>query len=576
MCSPVRRVGLHLAFLLWMLLLFTTSPHSAIAQGEKRVTWERLDVTISVHPDGSFTVTERNVILLEGGTFRRGFREIPTDRLVEITDVAVTFDGHPLAPDDGEAPGTFQTSTAGDRLRVDYFFSPTSGRHEAVLSYRVIGGLRYYDGGDQIWWKAVYPDRPGPVLASQVVVELPEGAPAEQVAAYGAEATWSVQAGGRQVIFTAEDIPPGEELEVRVQFPHGVVAGEAAPWQAREDWVAENMPLFLAANLAAIVFSLLILAGTVSFAVLWWYIRGRDKPVPLAAQYLSEPPDDTPAGVVGTLVDERADVKDVVATLVEMADRGILVIEDENLDGDSLLRYRLKKPELATRPVEQAILKALFGDPPIPYRYLIDLENRFYNHLEAIQQALYDEAVALGYFTTSPHVVRNRWTTIGFVLVILGIVGGALLFFFTLPLVPAAICIPFALVVGGLILMALGRAMPRKTPKGAEVASKWRAFQRYLASLKSYGDIDTVRERWAEYLPYAIALGVEKRFLRGLRVFQKLPEPHWYVHLDEDVWAGEKSRLSPRLRMPRDRKNRHHRAQTRVQAPGQGPRTFNA
>ena len=40
-----------------------------------------------------------------------------------------------------------------------------------------------------------------------------------------------------------------------------------------------------------------------------WHTRGRDVAVPLVADYLSEPPDDLPAGVVGTLVDEQADMK---------------------------------------------------------------------------------------------------------------------------------------------------------------------------------------------------------------------------------------------------------------------------
>ncbi len=541
MFSPLGRLGLRLA-LAWVIVALTVGVLPAAAQEEKRVTWERFDVTISVHPDGSFTVTERNVILLEGGTFRRGFRVIPTDRVVDITDVAVTFDGHPLAPGSDGAPGTFQVTSDGG-TRVEYFFSPTSGRHEAVLSYRVIGGLRYYDEGDQLWWKAVYADRPGPVLASRVVVELPEGAPAEQVAAYGTEATWSVQGDGRRVVFEAGDIPPGRELEVRVQFPHGVVAGDAPPWQAREDWVAENSVLF---NLASGFIGLLIIVGTIGFAVVWWYTRGRDKPVPLAAQYLSEPPDDTPAGVVGTLVDERADVKDVVATLVEMANRDIIAIEDEDLDGESLLRYRLKNPRLATRPSEKAILRAIFAGSPTPYRYLIDLENRFYKHLEEIQRALYDEAVERGYFDASPNTVRTRWATIGLGLVGLSILGGFLLFVFDffLTLVPAAICLPFAGFVSGSIVMALSRVMPRKTPKGAEAAAKWRAFRRYLASLKSYGDMESVRERWAEYLPYAIALGVEKRFLRELRAFRDVAAPPWYVHLDEDPWIDAEAGLA--------------------------------
>ena len=66
---------------------------------------------------------------------------------------------------------------------------------------------------------------------------------------------------------------------------------------------------------------------------LWWYRRGRDAPVGLIADYLPEPPSDLPAGMVGTLVDERADLQDVIATLLDLAKRGLLEIEEEQKSG---------------------------------------------------------------------------------------------------------------------------------------------------------------------------------------------------------------------------------------------------
>ena len=42
--------------------------------------------------------------------------------------------------------------------------APTSSETFA-LAYTVRDGLRYYEGGDQLWWQAIYGDRSFPVQA---------------------------------------------------------------------------------------------------------------------------------------------------------------------------------------------------------------------------------------------------------------------------------------------------------------------------------------------------------------------------------------------------------------------------
>ncbi len=112
---------------------------------------------------------------------------------------------------------------------------------------------------------------------------------------------------------------------MRVQWPHGIVGGSAPPWQTE----AERMDRIRSVvNLLLPALSLIVLIGGVLAVFMLWYTRGRDQSVPLTADYLSEPPSDLPAGVVGTLLDERADLKDVMATLLDLAQKGALRIEE--------------------------------------------------------------------------------------------------------------------------------------------------------------------------------------------------------------------------------------------------------
>ena len=63
---------------------------------------------------------------------------------------------------------------------------------------------------------------------------------------------------------------------------------------------------------------------------LWW-TRGRDPRLrPIAAQY--EPPDQLTPGEAGTLVDDSANMRDITASIVDLAVRGYMVIEEVQKD----------------------------------------------------------------------------------------------------------------------------------------------------------------------------------------------------------------------------------------------------
>jgi Predicted membrane protein (DUF2207). len=270
------------------------------------------------------------------------------------------------------------------RIRWEMNAPRSDSRHTYIVRYRVHGGLRYYDGGDQLWWKAVFPDRSFPVQASTVTVRLPQGAVAEKAAAYFAEATVS-GIGTNTVVFTAQEVlDPGQEMEVRVQFPHGVVKGSAPAWQIAEDAKPLiNLGLWLLGGLFAVGGPLLVL--------LLWYLRGRDPVVKLPTDYLTEPPSDAPPGVAGALVDEVADMRDILATLVDLARRGYLQIEERARRGmlttssDFIFR-RTDKPDDDLLPYEKKLLSELFGRKG--ERHLADLKNKFYTAVPEIQKGI--------------------------------------------------------------------------------------------------------------------------------------------------------------------------------------------
>ena len=522
---------------LWLLLLLALvlalgSWNIAQAQ-EKSLYWQRYDVGIDVQPNSDMLVEETQQIVFTSGTFRFGFAAIPLDRVERITDVEVSelINGveRPYTPGSTQEYG-FVTSISEGNLEITWYFPPTSNSaHTYILRYRVLGGLRFYEGGDQLWWKAIPPDHNFPIRASEVTVTLPATFSEDQLiyTSYGAPASSYFNERG-QVVFEAFDIPADQELEVRVQFPHGVVQGSPSEWQAAFDRKQAWGPVF------SVVFGglgLLFLGAGPLAVYLLWYTRGRDRPVGMVAEYLSEPPSDLPAGIVGTLVDEKADVKDIVASIVDLARRGGLRMEEVKKEGflgigsgrDFI--FHLEDASKATRPYERTLIHHIFDGRT--ERRLSDLRQKFYSAIPGLREQLYQAVVSEGLFPRNPETTRRAWSGLGCAGLVISGVAAFLLLAVLSDFSGWVACPGISLALSAVALIIAGRHMPRKTPQGAEEAAKWLAFRRYLETIEKHSDLEAVKDKFEEFLPYAIAFGMERRLINQFAALDA-PAPTWW------------------------------------------------
>jgi len=518
------------SLIILLLALFATLP--AAAQN-KSVVWNRFDVDITINADGSFDVVEKQEIQFMGGPFTFGYRDISTKNTEAITDIQVGDVNGAYEQDNSEAPGTFHIEDRGSSIYVKWFFDKTTNAARTFfISYRVIGGLRYYNDGDQLWWKAVYADRPAEVKSSVVTVKAPPAATIENMDAYFAKA--DMQLLDKQTAqFTAkEPIPPGQPLEVRVQFTHGVVAGTAAAWQAKAEQEQTTSRWRTVINIFVMMLALMLFFLAPVALYLLWYKWGRDPNPQIAPEYLPEPPSNLPPGMVGALVDEKADTRDVLASIVDMARRGYLHIEELDEDDDSgyssrdFLYTKLREPDDDLREYEAYLLKKLFNKEHD--RKLSELKNSFYKYNEEAKTKIYEELVKEGYFVANPANVRSKWLGIGVGLIILNFIFACVL----TPILTAFTDVAILLTVGPGIfaigLIVISRIMPKKTQAGADEAAKWKAFRTYLKEIKRYTDLEKATTLFDRYLPYAIAFGFEKHFLQLWEPVENIPAPGWY------------------------------------------------
>ena len=108
---------------------------------------------------------------------------------------------------------------------------------------------------------------------------------------------------------------------------------------------------------------------------------------PVSAQY--EPPGGLTPAEAGTLLDETVDMRDITATVVDLAVAGHLKIEEREekhlfglISNTDYVFYRLE-PKAGARPLEpheQAVLDGLFEGAARSVA-LSDLDQEFYTHL---------------------------------------------------------------------------------------------------------------------------------------------------------------------------------------------------
>ena len=127
-----------------------------------------------------------------------------------------------------------------------------------------------------------------------------------------------------------------------------------------------------------------------------------------------EPPDNLRPGELGTLIDFEANPLDVTATIIDLAVRGYLKIEE--LDKawyqrkhDWMLTKLPEEGEL--RRYERTLYDGLFADGD--QVKLSDLHNKFAERMTKVREQLMDDAMSKGWFARKPGTVKVLYGILG-------------------------------------------------------------------------------------------------------------------------------------------------------------------
>jgi len=533
----IPRISLLALLITFLTLAVFASP--AFAQ-TKTFQWLNWDIDIVVNEDGSMRVTETQTLNFSGAPFTFGFRGIPIGSFGNndgITDISVREGDQIYQKSTLNGYGTFEVLNEGNETVINWYFEPALGTHTYTFAYTVHGAIRTgtsdEGSGDQLFWTVIPSDHPATVGSSRITVTLPEGVYPQKyydtggylVAAYlNDQQTNSlditVSDDERVITFeTRQAVAQGDKLDIRVQVPHGLLIASTPEWQTDEQ-------LADAAGLAIISLSLFLLVAGPLAAIALWYVRGRDPKLGVVVpDYITEPPDNLPPAMVGSLVDERVDMQDIVSTLVDLAHRGYLTMEESKKKEYTFART--EKPDQDLRAYEQKFLKYVFSGKDS--RTLASLQYKFASNIPNLRDMIFDNLISEGYLPSKPPSVHSRYLGLAIIVTLMGI-GASILVSMLIPGGSSYFCFPiFAFIVTGIALLIMAKYMPRKTAKGAEAAAKWNAFKAYLKNIKQYTDIEKSGELFDKYLAYAIAFGLERSFINTFTQSPSATIPPWYT-----------------------------------------------
>ncbi len=476
---------------------------------------DNMDVVLQVQDNGDVVADETVTFNFEG-SFSYVGRMIPTQNTDGLTDIAV-YDGNGNPLPEGEGPGTWNTIFENGRLIIVVNFSLADTSSTWTFHYRAKSVIMFFDQGDELRWYVFDAETPVPIQAVRATVKLPGSVPSEDMtqavqSGLGVE-TNVYSPGPSTMVYEGSDLPPYTNFWIVTGFPKGVV---------EFTWTARRVAAFIVPKVG---FLLPIVAFLAMF--LLWRRRGRDEPAAAYASYVSEPPSDLSPGLVGALIDEKVDTKEVIATVVDLARRGYLEITDTEKDSafsKPVTIFTRRKPLDGLQGFEKTVAHSLFDSAHPDQVTTTELKNHFYTHVGPIVEEVYTQTTKAGLFHQNPKSVRSRWLGYGF---LVAVVLGGLTVIMALTGVPGWGWFMFGSIVSVIIVWAFGPRMPRRTAKGAREQRKWEAFRNYLRDLTRFQDLEAAQESFEKYLPYAIAFGVEKDWVRrfeGLSV----PPPVWY------------------------------------------------
>ena len=499
---------------------------AALPASARQLTIQNFNVAVVIQPDSTIDVTETLTVNFEG-EWHGLYRSIPVEYRGSMgLNYTLFVEPENVSDQDGNSL-KYEVSRQGQYKRFKiYVPDATDATRTIVIRYRVLDALRFFADHDELYWNVTGNETDAPVENSSARIELPAGVTGLHAEAFtggygerGQDADVKI-AGNAVQIGMQRPLFYHEGLTAVVGWDKGFVRPPSA--------LAKTI-LFLRSNWP---FALPIAAFL--FMAWFWYSNGRDpRRNPISVQY--EPPDQMSPAEAGTLVDNEVAMRDITATIIDLAVRGYLKIEQQEtsqalglVHHKKFLFHRTKAASEWTnlKPYEQELLGAFFDDGASDQVSLADLQNHFYVHLPAIRNRVFDGLMAGRFYKRRPDRMHQGYFAAG-IAIAFGSVFAATRVSAWLGMSYLTVLLSGLLTAG--IVALFGHFMSARTVAGERELEKVLGFEDFLGRVEKDRIERMVKtpEMFEKFLPYAMALHVEKKWASAFQDIYKTP-PQWY------------------------------------------------
>ncbi|MCM8787977.1 MAG: DUF2207 domain-containing protein [Candidatus Omnitrophica bacterium] len=541
----------------------------------KVYSWEISDFTvdIEINRDSCIVVTEKITANFSDTPKHGIFRDIPI-KYRDETGRYFNFNLQILGIYDEEGnPWTYTKIYSKEylTLKIGSPYKTYQAEKIFIIKYRVEGAILYLDNHDQLYWNAIGTEWDAPINNVTINVRLPVVVKSELLliksysGRYGLrQDSLNAKTDGQNIIFRGEHYLPYEGLTVVVGFPKGIVEERIRTYQERghsrkdsfqnydKDYQKNDHMFYSYSERrgGAINFSFFIsfLIPIIVFVIMFrlWYKYGKDPKLRKSIVVEYKVPQDLTPIEMGTLIDDKVDIRDISATIIDLAIRGYLrIVQTEkvffrkNYGFEKLKEY---KSDNSLKDYEKIILSALFeesfgknnfvdfgknlggGFNPAYTSFveLSSLENNFYTKLNSIKESVFLQLIKKGFYAKNPQKVVSFYRNLGIIFLTLGI----LLTMFS--------SFGLSIALSGIICILFSKYMPAKTKLGVEVYGKILGFEEFL--MRTDKDKIAVSERrniFEKMLPYAICLGISSKWAK---IFSDVytTSPNWFLTSYQD------------------------------------------
>ena len=499
-------------------------------------------VDVELQRDGSLIVSERLTFDFSG-SFEGAYREFPLNGGAKVTDVSVAEGEDSYRPGGNTAlgssdrPGTFGArSEIGSDFRIVWHYEAEDEVRTFDVVYRVINATAVHRDSVDVTW-TIWGDQWTFWLDRLEATFSARGKVAPIDAWVRPRSLGADPEVGDAASVVIERLPEGENAGMRAVFPREAITSTSGTTpgsdvgltqiRSEEEQLDDDLGFFARLEIFVsdnVVLLSLLTAGLALLALLALHLLARERPTGVP-EHLPEPPEDIPPALAYALAREGAyDDRLVLATLLDLVDRGYydsraaadtkeldleIRVSAERPQGEELEGYEVAAVDFFDRLLRNNQWVPIGGMSKAIPEHSASWRKRWENLNQKLDQA--EEA------SISWDRDLTTWR-LGLALATAVVLGGITILAFLhthwleVPLI--------ALVTTLLLIYALpGTYLKRLVPAARERHARWGAFERWTRDFpRLEDDPPSTLKLWRRILVYAVAFDTAERVVKSGRI----------------------------------------------------------